>query len=173
MHHGNEGQFSIGTAYCRGEEIHMPVRNSAKAVIMKDGCVLLTKNQHEQEIFYLFPGGGQEHGETLEEAVKRECIEEIGQEVVVRELLHVREYIGRNHEHAFFDQNVHQVEFFFACELAGTWKDQGQPTRPDDYQVGVEWIPLNELDYTPFYPKKLGSMLSNRKKSPFYLGDIN
>jgi len=83
----------------------MPVRNSAKAVIMKDGCVLLTKNQHEQEIFYLFPGGGQEHGETLEEAVKRECIEEIGQEVVVRELLHVREYIGRNHEHAFFDQN--------------------------------------------------------------------
>ena len=151
----------------------MPVRNSAKAVIIKDGSVLLTKNQHEQEIFYLFPGGGQEHGETLEEAVKRECIEEIGQEVVVGELLHIREYIGKNHEHAFFDHRVHQVEFFFACDLASPWNDQDQPARPDDYQVGVEWISLSKLEQIPFYPKKLGTILSNTKKGPFYLGDIN
>lgn len=151
----------------------MPIRNSAKAIIIKDGSVLLTKNQHEDVLFYLFPGGGQEHGETLEDALKRECIEEIGQEIMIGELLHIREYIGKNHEHASYDKDIHQVEFFFACKLASTQENHGQPTRPDDYQVGVEWIPLTELKTIPVYPKKLGAILTNTEKSPFYLGDIN
>ena len=44
----------------------MPIRNSAKAIIMNGEQVLLTKNHDdEQAFFYLFPGGGQEHGKTL------------------------------------------------------------------------------------------------------------
>nr|WP_317851925.1 NUDIX domain-containing protein [Planococcus sp. 4-30] len=56
----------------------MFIRNSAKAVILKDSKVLLTKNVDDEGFFYLFPGGGQDHGETLPETVKRECLEEIG-----------------------------------------------------------------------------------------------
>jgi len=56
------------------------IRNSAKAVIIKDGKVLLTQNIDEEGLFYLFPGGGQEKGETLHEAVVRECIEELGEQ---------------------------------------------------------------------------------------------
>lgn len=72
-----------------------PIRNSAKAVIIQDNKVLLTKNQDRDGYFYLFPGGGQEHGEELSEALRRECIEEIGCAVIVDHLLHVREYIGK------------------------------------------------------------------------------
>ena len=72
----------------------MVIRNSAKAIIVKDSKVLLTKNEDNEGVFYLFPGGGQEHGETLPETVKRECLEEIGQQVEVGELLHK---IGRAH----------------------------------------------------------------------------
>jgi ADP-ribose pyrophosphatase YjhB (NUDIX family) len=61
---------------------------------------LLTKNQDDEGYFYLFPGGGQEHGETIHDALIRECIEEVGEEVEIGELLHVREYIGKNHEHS-------------------------------------------------------------------------
>lgn len=73
----------------------MLIRNSAKAVILKDSKVLLTKNIDDEGFFYLFPGGGQDHIETLPETVKRECLEEIGQQVEVGELLHLREYIGK------------------------------------------------------------------------------
>ena len=44
------------------------IRNSAKAIIIKDEKILLTKNQDTLGIFYLLPGGGQEPGESIVEA---------------------------------------------------------------------------------------------------------
>ena len=42
--------------------------------------ILLTKNQDDDEgYFYLFPGGCQEHGETIHNALLRECMEEVGE----------------------------------------------------------------------------------------------
>ncbi|WP_328824259.1 NUDIX hydrolase [Metabacillus schmidteae] len=51
----------------------MNIRNSSKAIIMNsDGDkILLTKNRDREGFFYLCPGGGQEHGETLHEALKK------------------------------------------------------------------------------------------------------
>lgn len=94
-----------------------PIRNSAKAVILHEGKLLLTKNQDPEGIYYLFPGGGQEPTEELKDAVVRECVEEIGQAVEVGELLFVREYIGKNHQFAEWDHEVHQVEFYYRCRL--------------------------------------------------------
>ncbi|WP_460011961.1 NUDIX domain-containing protein [Lysinibacillus sp. CTST325] len=54
---------------------------------------------------------GQEHGETFHTTLKRECIEEIGLNIDIKELLHIREYIGKNHEYAEFDFDVHQIEY--------------------------------------------------------------
>jgi len=72
-----------------------PIRNSAKAIIIKDGKLLTTKNQSRTGIFFILPGGGQEFGETLHETLERECREEIGCKVEVSELLWIREYRGR------------------------------------------------------------------------------
>ncbi|WP_034759531.1 NUDIX domain-containing protein [Rossellomorea vietnamensis] len=150
----------------------MPIRNSAKAIIIKDNKLLLTKNKDEDSIFYLFPGGGQEHGETLHETLKRECLEEIGCEVSVGELIHVREYIGKNHEHAAFDSALHQMEFYFTCTLIHEWNNDQTPSNPDSHQVGVEWIDLSKLKEYRYYPREIESYLVN--KSPrVYLGDIN
>ncbi|MFC7784072.1 NUDIX domain-containing protein [Rossellomorea sp. GCM10028870] len=151
----------------------MPIRNSAKAIIMKDNKILLTKNKDENEFFYLFPGGGQEHGETLHEALKRECIEEIGSEVEIGELVHIREYIGKNHEHASFDYDVHQMEFYFKCTLMNSEEKDPIPTNPDSHQVDVEWIDLNELMQYRLYPKRIIDYLGNDQNSLIYLGDIN
>lgn len=41
------------------------IRNSAKAIIIKDGRILLTKNEDQFGTFYLLPGGGQEKGVSL------------------------------------------------------------------------------------------------------------
>jgi len=150
------------------------IRNSAKAVIVQDGHVLLTKNEDERGHFYLFPGGGQEPGEELRDAVVRECIEETGLPVTVGELLHVREYIGRNHEFAATDSGVHQVEFYYACSVE---TDGPEPVMngdlPDNNQVGVEWVPLAALADIRVYPSSLGAKLAGRLTLPCYMGDAN
>ncbi|MGM0827498.1 MAG: NUDIX domain-containing protein [Bacillota bacterium] len=151
----------------------MPIRNSAKALIIRDDKILLTKNKDGNGYFYLFPGGGQEQGETLHEALKRECIEEIGREVEVGELIHIREYIGRNHEHASFDYDVHQMEFYFKCSMFNEMDKDPAPTNPDSHQVGVEWMHLNELTKCRVYPKKIIHYLNKDLAPLVYLGDIN
>jgi 8-oxo-dGTP pyrophosphatase MutT (NUDIX family) len=55
-----------------------PIRVSAKAVIIRDGKLLATKNVGITGVFYLLPGGAQMPGEALDKAVRRECREEVG-----------------------------------------------------------------------------------------------
>ncbi|MFB7158814.1 MULTISPECIES: NUDIX domain-containing protein [unclassified Lysinibacillus] len=154
----------------------MHIRNSVKALIIEDDKILLTKNQDAEGNFYLCPGGGQEHGEIFHATLVRECIEEIGCSVDVGELLFIREYVGKNHEHASFDFNVHQVEFYFVCQLAQGIQTKFQPTNPDSYQIGLEWLTIEDLSTYRLYPKELIKYLQqycNGQETPIYLGDIN
>ncbi|HWO77419.1 MAG TPA: NUDIX domain-containing protein [Bacillus sp. (in: firmicutes)] len=154
----------------------MNIRNSAKAIIIIDDKVLLTKNMDDEGYFYLFPGGGQEFGETIHQALIRECIEEIGDLVEIGELLHIREYIGKNHEHSSFDMYVHQVEYYFVCNLKNGLSSFKVPTNPDSHQVGVEWVQIKDLLEYRIYPKELRKYIIKyvqNEKYPVYLGDIN
>lgn len=150
-----------------------PLRNSAKALIIRDDCVLCTLNRDLLGDFYLLPGGGQEHGETLSQAVYRECLEEIGAAVKVGNLLFVREYISANHELAAFDDNIHQIEFMFSCELLEE-VDTRQSENHDAMQIGVVWVPISELEKIRFYPGSLAEKIRNLpdfSAESVYLGD--
>lgn len=150
-----------------------PIRNSIKAVILRDGYVLLTRNRDDWGEFYLFPGGGQEPGETMADALVRECREEIDTEVHIGRLLWVREYIGAHHEFAAWDGDVHQIEFMFECRLPeGAQPQNGCLT--DTMQTGVEWVPLEELLDLRMYPQTLRPLLAaGLPGEPVYLGDVN
>ncbi|MBU1107709.1 MAG: NUDIX domain-containing protein [Candidatus Riflebacteria bacterium] len=150
-----------------------PLRNSAKALIIRDGKVLCTRNCDLLGDFYLLPGGGQDHGETLKDAVVRECREEIGAEVEVGYLYFVREYISANHELAEYDDSIHQIEFMFACQLL---EEPGSSNNisHDAMQTGIEWLPISELAKYRFYPSSLIEPLQNFPPAGFaqvYLGD--
>lgn len=154
----------------------MHIRNSIKALIIEGDKILLTKNQDTEGYFYLCPGGGQEHGETFHTALKRECIEEIGCSVEIGDLLFIREYIGKNHEHAAFDFDAHQAEFYFVCQLSQGKDTNFQPTNPDSHQIGLEWVTIEELSNYRLYPKELKKYLQqyySGQATPIYLGDIN
>jgi ADP-ribose pyrophosphatase YjhB (NUDIX family) len=45
------------------------IRNSTKAIIIKNGCLLTVKGIDSDGDWYLLPGGGQNPGETLKEAL--------------------------------------------------------------------------------------------------------
>ncbi|PKL51389.1 MAG: NUDIX hydrolase [Candidatus Riflebacteria bacterium HGW-Riflebacteria-2] len=150
-----------------------PLRNSAKALIIRDDKVLCTRNRDLLGDFYLLPGGGQDHGETLKNAVMRECHEEIGARIEVGSLYFVREYISANHELAEYDNSIHQIEFMFLCRLLEEPASSGAVSQ-DAMQTGIEWLPIAQLEKYRFYP---GSLIGPLKQFPptdfttVYLGD--
>ena len=150
------------------------IRNSAKALIIENGKLLCTKNKDQFGIFYLLPGGGQEPFETISDALKRECKEEVSAEVKVKDIVFVRDYIGKNHEFAEWDSDIHQIEYIFECELKENDKLQNGDI-PDSMQIGVEWLALDKLKDYRIYPKRLKELIgengANRKL--VYLGDTN
>ena len=153
-----------------------PVRVAAKAVIVQGGRLLVTENVDADGRWYLLPGGGQEPGEALPETLRRECREEVGADVEVGELLYVRDYIGRHHEDAGTDGEVHALELMFACTVR-PGQTPGNGTHPDGHQVGVAWLPVAELDRYRLYPSVLRSLIAGlgRGGGPerVYLGDVN
>ena len=152
----------------------MSIRNSAKAVIVKQGKLLALKMQENGGTYYILPGGGQNKGETLHEALQRECMEELGVAVDIEDLLFVREYIGKNHELSEKHFDAHQTEFMFACSV--TDHDFTNGFNPDKGQVGTVWIPVHQLMDYNLFPRELRTHLisySNDEKSLVYVGDIN
>jgi 8-oxo-dGTP pyrophosphatase MutT (NUDIX family) len=54
-------------------------RNAVRAIIIKDNKILMAHLEKTDE--YKFPGGGKEENETMEDALKREVLEEVGYNV--------------------------------------------------------------------------------------------
>lgn len=155
------------------------VRIAAKAVIIHERRLLTIKVRdllHKDDFYHCLPGGGQQPGENLHEALIRECKEEIGTTVAVGELLFVRDYIGPNHAHAAVDGRFHQVELIFACTLAraADVDEVGNGVAPDARQVAVEWLALDRLPTYNFRPRALTRLLQALPaRRPAYLGDVD
>ena len=128
------------------------IRTAARALIIHEQKLLAIKMRDRSGIFYLLPGGGQNHGETLKEGLQRECLEEIGTEVEIGELLYVREYIGKNHQFRNAHRAFHQVENVFRCTLPRP-EEIGPGSELDKKQVGIEWLPLKELPNIRLLPE--------------------
>lgn len=151
------------------------IRNSAKGIVIHNSKILLILNETSSDKWTTLPGGGQEKFETLKDALKRECLEETGYNVEVRDLAFIREYIGKNHEFGKIDYEVHQVEYMFMCNLVID-APVGDSLKPDNDQVDSIWVSLDELDLFNLYPVGLRlkiKELLELGKCEVYLGDVN
>jgi len=149
------------------------IRLSIKGIIIKDNQILLTYNRYKGEEFYLLPGGGQKHGERIDEALKRECLEEIGYDVALDELIFIRDYIGKNHQFHEEDQEIHQVELMFKCTLLKGSLEFAEIN--DDYQIDARWVPLESLKTINIHPSILKRVIHSDGQfdQQVYLGDTN
>jgi 8-oxo-dGTP pyrophosphatase MutT (NUDIX family) len=152
-------------------------RSSVKAIIFHEHQLATIAKRDEEGEFYSFPGGGQKVGETLGQAVVREVREETGWHIAVGDLLIVREYIGKHHEFAAEDAKEHVVDHLFLCTLADPTTPVA-PAAPDKDQVGIIWLPVDELGTYRFYPRTLIPHLVEMSRigrygGPIYVGDVN
>lgn len=121
-------------------------------IVIKDEKVLLVSSKYKDEEFYLFPGGGMEFGETIEEAAVRETFEETGVKVKIKDLFHVNEYIYSE------DWNKRSVSMFFIADVVEIL----EPTTDDEEKIKeVKWIKLSELDNYDIKPKRIVEMIKS------------
>ncbi|GKU24393.1 ADP-ribose pyrophosphatase [Clostridium folliculivorans] len=151
------------------------LRNTAKAIIVEDNKILFVKYLSKRTgiVYYVLPGGGQVAGETYAEALKRECLEELGAEVEVKDVALVSEYIGKNHKFSDLHSEIHRIECMFFCVLK-TPLDLSKATNIDPDQIGFQWLKFQELKEKTVYPEALKRVFDEHGNviSPLYLGDV-
>lgn len=140
------------------------IRNSAKALVIKDGKMLAVKVKDNEDEWYILPGGGQGSEEPLSAAVCREVAEETGVLAECRELLFVIEGVH--------GETFHRVDLVFDCAYIAALPDA--ELRRDTNQTGYAWLDIKTLNTQPLYPSKLRRQIMNvyqGKPHKVYLGN--
>lgn len=132
----------------------MSARNSAKAIVVHNGKILVNRCQSRFGEYYSLPGGGQRTGETLSDALRREVLEETGYAVEPMRLSGIYERISENRD----EEQAHKIYFIFRCRLLD--ENCIRPCEQDRFQIGCEWVPMNELNGKSLFPKAIRDNLN-------------
>ena len=122
----------------------------AAAIIVESGRVALIERRNERGLYYVFPGGHVEEGETPEAAAVREVREELGLEVEVGRL--VAEVTFKGRMQSFFAARVVGGEFGSGdgAEMAGL--------RPERGTYVPVWLEAAELTTQPVLPVHVAAL---------------
>ena len=106
-------------------------RIGSAVVIEQNGKVLLAKRKYEPlKDYWTFPGGGIKFGESVEQAAKREMMEELGIKIELQEFIGFFEYIKND---------MHRLVLFNKAKIVG-----GEPI-PNDDVADIMWIEPEKL----------------------------
>ena len=122
----------------------------AVGIIIHDSKVLLIRRCHDGRQYSIFPGGGVESDETVEQAVIRELMEETHISVSIKRLLYHLDLIGDS------DQ------FFYECSyLAGVptlGGEELEETKRGDIHEPM-WVPISDLPELTLFPLEVRDWL--------------
>ncbi len=137
------------------------MKQRVRAIIIdQDQIILMARERDDREPYWVFPGGLVEEGEGREEALERECFEELGIRVAVGKLIAEREldlYAEK------------QKETFFLCQKISGRLGTGQGPEFSEYKEKgwgsheVVEIPLDQLAEVNLLPKEIKKLIMDNK----------
>lgn len=152
---------------CSFDEDGMWFRHRACAVVLRDGCVLMARN--EAEDYFYSVGGGVHHGESAIDAVRREVLEETGVALEVERLLFVHENLFTDSDSpSLAGRSCHELALYFLMRddpalVAG---DTGSTTL-GGAREWTEWVPLDRYGVDrPAYPPFFATALADFPACP-------
>lgn len=132
------------------------------AIIIDNGRILAMHD--ERSPYYYLPGGRVKMGETAEDAVRREVLEELEIDAQIERALWLNQ--------AFFNEDVdgidyHELCIYFLMNIDGTGlTDRGEQfvLKEGRHTHRFQWLPFGQLENEYFYPLFI-------KKEIFHLPD--
>lgn len=121
------------------------------AVLVKDNKILVQRERNGNE--YALPGGHVKIGETLEDGLIREAMEEMGVRIKCRRLLWSEECFWERN-----DRQAHNIAFYFLIELCDDLNipENGEfVSQKDNCDVVIGWMPVEEIREATIYPEFL------------------
>lgn len=119
------------------------------AIILRDGKFLMVGNNGRPE--YLYSVGGRiKFGETAEEAVKREVLEETGYELEIDRLGFVHENYFYGDAPTNFGKLIYEISFFFYMKVPDDFEPECNSSTEDDSDEFLRWVTPDEpVKYFP------------------------
>lgn len=132
-------------------------RLRACAIIIKDNQVLMAKN--DKVSYYYAVGGAVKINESIEEAVKREVLEETGLNLEIDRLL----YIHQNFIH-FEGKKFHEVAFYFLMKKSDLSGLKSESYSFEGAKEEMVFIPIDEYHQYDAYPRFFREELKQLKQ---------
>jgi 8-oxo-dGTP diphosphatase len=150
-----------------GDTIKPTIRISG--LIVDDGRVLLVQQARGDDSYWLLPGGSVEYGETMAEALQRECLEELCLEVFVGIPLALVESISD--DQSYPKHVIHVIMDAAAADAGAMPRISGN----DPAIVGVRFATPDELDGLDVRPPVTRFLKDAMRRTPRtlqYLGVV-
>ena len=113
----------------------------AGAIIMKDGKLLMVSNDRD----YLYSVGGRlKFGETAEDAVVREVLEETGVQMEIDRLGFVHENYFYGDARSNLNKLIYEITFFFYMKVPDTFAPISESFTEDNSKEHLRWVSLDE-----------------------------
>ncbi|MBI5231348.1 MAG: NUDIX hydrolase [Coriobacteriales bacterium] len=135
------------------------------ALILHEGRVVLVRHRAGSRTYHLLPGGGVDFGETVQDALRREVLEETGLQTRLGRLLFVSDTIDPN-------GSRHLVNITFEADvIGGSITDDPQDPRVEAVDLVEPWR-LPELDLRPPIADDLLHAIADTDVTATYLGSL-
>ena len=134
----------------------------AVAVVVKDRKILVQRDRNGSE--YALPGGHVKIGETLEDGLIREAMEEMGAKVKCKRLLWSEECFWM-----WNGKKAHNVAFYYLTELCSDVEipENGEfVSQKDNCDVVIGWLPIEDIQKVTIYPSFLKEEINHLDEPP-------
>lgn len=126
------------------------MRGRGSVILIENDKVALIKRIREGKVYYVFPGGGIEKGETPEQATIREAFEELGVTVTLSECLVTAELSG--------------TQYFYLGKIVGGMFGTGSgeeftDTTNNRGTYEPMWVELKDLSTLDVKPKEVADKI--------------
>ncbi len=141
---------------CKPGPVRLRIR--VAGIIVQDEKLLVTGYSINAHRFFSLPGGGQEYGETAEQALRRELDEETALKLEDCELAYVAETFFPD---PFDAEPLHLIGLYFRAKVSG--ESRLGFVSPDSPEASImdelRWVSRKELKQLPLYPEGLSAVL--------------
>lgn len=148
-------------------------RINVRGIIVKDGKLFAVRHKQpdgSDKGFWCTPGGGLEDGESLEDGIRREILEETGITAQVGRLLFIQQFSKTGDEFNNFDEFL---EFFFLIENSDAFDNISLEDTSHGTAEIAEFAFVNpaETNLLPRFLRTIDIESALTKNSPVFIAD--